>query len=70
MIEVGDNVFRIFSPNAEADHLRRDIGGFADFLSLLDRLERRWFRDGSADPDLYESWRSLHARLSALPEVR
>ncbi len=32
-------------------------------LSLLDRFERRWFRDRVDDQDLYESWRSLHARL-------
>ncbi len=40
-----------------------------DFLTLLDRFETHWFRDGYGDRDLYEAWRALHARLGALPTV-
>ena len=40
------------------------------FLTLLDRLEGRWFRDRVEDRDLYTEWRSLHARIEALPESR
>lgn len=42
----------------------------AEFLRLLDALERRWFRDQVPDPDLYREWDKLHARLAALPVVR
>jgi len=38
-----------------------------EFLQLLDAFEARWFRDRAEDPDLYEAWRSLHSRISALP---
>jgi hypothetical protein len=38
----------------------------AEFLRLLDELERRWFRDRVADPDLYRAWEALHARLATL----
>ena len=27
----------------------------------------RWFRDRIEDPDLYQAWRDLHARIEALP---
>jgi hypothetical protein len=40
------------------------------FLSLLDRLESHWFRDREDDRDLYGEWRSLHAQIEALPELR
>jgi hypothetical protein len=40
------------------------------FLTLLDRLEGRWFRDRSEDRDLYSEWRALHASVAALPESR
>lgn len=40
------------------------------FLTLLDRLEGRWFRDRVEDRDLYTDWRSLHAHVEALPESR
>ena len=33
------------------------------FLSLLDRLEERTFRDAAADPDLYRGWLQLHHEL-------
>jgi hypothetical protein len=39
-----------------------------DFTRLLDQLEARWFRDPAPQPrdrDLFEAWRSLHARLPA-----
>jgi hypothetical protein len=38
------------------------------FLSLLERLERRWFRDRSEDPsdrELYTEWRKLHERIES-----
>lgn len=35
----------------------------AEFLSLLDRLEGRWFRDRAEDRDLYGAWRLLYGRL-------
>ena len=37
-----------------------------DLLDLLDRFERSWFRDGSADRSLYEAWCDVHARLAAV----
>ncbi len=40
------------------------------FVSLLDRLEGRWFRDRVEDRDLYTDWRALHAEIAALPEGR
>jgi len=40
-----------------------------EFLQLLDTFETRWFRDRAEDPDLYEAWRSLHSRISALPAL-
>jgi len=42
------------------------------FLLLLERLERRWFRDRTAegsDRELYEGWRNLHDRLESLGSV-
>jgi hypothetical protein len=39
----------------------------SEFLRLLDRFEARWFRDRIEDPDLYQAWRDLHARIEALP---
>jgi hypothetical protein len=39
----------------------------SEFLQCLDSFEARWFRDRAEDPDLYEAWRSLHSRISALP---
>lgn len=41
----------------------------AEFLSLLDRLESRWFRDRSEDRNLYGAWRGLHSRLDSLSVV-
>jgi hypothetical protein len=40
----------------------------AVFLSLLERMERRWFRDHISDPsdrELYDEWRILHNRLGS-----
>jgi hypothetical protein len=37
------------------------------WCALLDRTETAWFRSRSDEPDLYESWLSLHDRLLALP---
>ena len=37
-----------------------------DFLALVDRLEEHWFRDRSEDRELYDRWRSLHARLGTV----
>lgn len=37
---------------------RRELG------VLLDRFERRWFRDRQEDPDLYRGWRSLYQRVA------
>jgi len=40
----------------------------AVFLSLLERMERRWFRDHMADAsdrELYDEWRMLHDRLGS-----
>jgi hypothetical protein len=34
-----------------------------DLLGLIDAFERGWFRDRREDPELYESWRAVHARL-------
>ncbi len=45
----------------------------ATFVSLLERLERRWFRDQAADAsdrDLYEAWRNLHQRIASAAQVR
>jgi hypothetical protein len=45
-------------------------GARRDFLALLGRLERRWFRDRSPaddDRELFDAWRSLHARLAPAP---
>lgn len=45
----------------------------AAFLALLGRLERRWFRDRTADPsdrELYDAWRNLHDRLESTGRVR
>ena len=39
----------------------------AEFLRLLEELERRWFRDRVPDPDLYRAWEALHARLVVPP---
>lgn len=39
-------------------------------LTLVDRLEGRWFRDRVEDRELYTDWRSLHARVAALPDSR
>jgi hypothetical protein len=33
-------------------------------VTLLDRLERAWFRDSTASRDLYDDWRRLHGRLA------
>ena len=41
-----------------------------EFLSLLDRLEGRWFRDRVEDRDLYAAWCGLHGRLVRLPVSR
>ena len=44
-----------------------------DFLALLGRLERRWFRDRSPaaeDPALFAAWQALHGRLAAAPRRR
>jgi hypothetical protein len=40
-------------------------GQRAEFVALLDRLERAWFRDRADDPDLYARWSDLYARLAA-----
>jgi HEPN domain-containing protein len=37
-----------------------------DLLALIDRLERRWFRDRHEDRELYDRWRRLHVRLGAV----
>ena len=45
----------------------------AVFLSLLERLERRWFRDHTADAsdrELYDEWRNLHDRIGSAGHVR
>lgn len=42
-----------------ADAERRDL------VALLDRYERRWFRDREEDAGLFEGWRALHRRLVA-----
>lgn len=39
----------------------------AGLVRLLDQTETAWFRDRSQDPALYQGWRHLHARISALP---
>jgi hypothetical protein len=36
-----------------------------EFVRLLQRLERRFFRDREDDRELYEAWRALHGRLAA-----
>lgn len=44
----------------------------AVFVSLLERLERRWFRDHSADAsdrELYAEWRNLHERIESAGHV-
>ncbi|HME69260.1 MAG TPA: hypothetical protein VKM54_05260 [Myxococcota bacterium] len=44
----------------------------AVFVSLLERLERRWFRDHTADPsdrELYDEWRNLHERIESVGHV-
>ena len=41
-------------------------GERGEFLTLLDRLESRWFRDRVEDEQLYRDWHGLHARLIAL----
>ncbi len=38
-----------------------------ELLGLVDRLERRLFRDRVEDPELYAGWRTLHRRVAALP---
>src|SRR5437867_8249692 len=38
-----------------------------DLLALIDWLEQRWFRERSEERELYDQWRSLHARLGAVP---
>ncbi|HKE13060.1 MAG TPA: hypothetical protein VKE73_15955 [Myxococcota bacterium] len=45
----------------------------ATFVSLLERFERRWFRDQTTDASdrvLYEEWRSLHERIASAAQVR
>ena len=37
-----------------------------DLLALIDWLEQRWFRDRNEERELYDRWRSLHARLGAV----
>lgn len=51
--------------------LRREIRRSAlprplrgEFIDLLDRLERSWFRDRNDEPELYDSWRRLHRQLA------
>jgi hypothetical protein len=51
------------------DHARLPDADRREFLTLLDRFEMHWFRDGHGDRDLYEAWRSLHARLCGLPDA-
>ncbi len=34
-----------------------------EILSLVDRLERLWFRDRTEDRDLYADWQRFHGRL-------
>lgn len=36
-----------------------------EFVALVDRLERAWFRDRRAEQGLYEAWRALDRRLRA-----
>lgn len=38
-----------------------------ELVVLLDRLEARWFRDRTEEPDLYAAWRALYVRLAARP---
>jgi hypothetical protein len=43
------------------------------FISLLERLERRWFRDHAEDPsdrELYDEWRNLHERIESEGHVQ
>lgn len=37
-----------------------------DLVGLLDRLEREWFRDRSADPQLYDLWTAMYETLDRL----
>lgn len=37
-----------------------------ELLALIDRFERRWFRDRGEDAGLYESWRALHQQLDGV----
>ena len=37
-----------------------------ELVTLIDRFERRWFRDRGEDPDLYAAWQALHARLAGV----
>src|SRR6185436_7817442 len=43
-------------------------GERAELLSLLDRLERQWFRDRADERGLFDAWWQLYARFERLPE--
>jgi hypothetical protein len=36
----------------------------SELLSLLNRFETHWFRDGAEDPALYDDWRNFHELLA------
>ena len=36
-----------------------------ELVGLIDRLERRVFRQGAEDPELYAAWRALYRRLAS-----
>src|SRR5437879_3174272 len=57
-------------PNGTLRRRLRDAGlpeaERGDLLALIDWLEQRWFRDRNEERELYDRWRSLHARLGAV----
>ncbi|GEM_PF-3252550 len=55
----------------KATSMREDLK--TAFISLLERLERRWFRDHTEDPsdrELYDEWRDLHERIESAGPVQ
>jgi len=58
---------RTLRKRLRASSIREDLK--AVFLSLLERMETRWFRDHMADVsdrELYDEWRILHDQLGLL----
>jgi len=62
---------RTLRKRLRATSIREDLK--ITFISLLERLERRWFRDRTgvpSDRELYAEWRNLHERIGSAGHVQ